>query len=91
MGVSIRFFLFFSISLQLFADHFDAVTPSLPDEIASLNRDLLIEGFVSAASGQISKVESDLHIKGAQDLILQRVYVPPQILGRYDEQKEKIS
>jgi hypothetical protein len=56
---------------------------------ADLLNTLLVDGFVSAASGQISFVQSDLHIKGAQDLILQRIYVAPQILGSYDDKQKR--
>ena len=84
-----RWLVLFAFALRGFANPFDEVTPSSPEEIASLNVDLLVEGFVSAASGQISLAQSDLHVKGAQDLILQRTYVPPQILGRYDDKDER--
>jgi hypothetical protein len=73
-----RWLVLFAFALRVFANSFDEVTPSVPEEIVSLNADLLVDDFVSAASGQISLVQSDLHIKGAQDLILQRTYVPPQ-------------
>lgn len=58
-------FLLIGFSLHLFAGSFDEVTPSSPDEIASLNRDLIVDGFVSAMSGQLSISEVDLHIKAA--------------------------
>lgn len=83
-----RWFVLLAIALRVFANPFDEMIPSAPEEIASLNADLLVDGFVSAASGQISLVQSDLHIKGAQDLYLQRTYIPPQILGRYDDKDE---
>ena len=81
--------LLISLSFNLFAGSFEEITPSSPDEIASLNSDLIIEGFVSAISGQISLSEIDLHVKGSQDLLLKRTYVPPQILGRYDDKDER--
>ena len=81
--------LLISFSFRLFAGSFDEIIPSSPDEIASLNADLLVDGFVSAMSGQISLSEIDLHVKGAQDLLLKRTYVPPQILGRYDDKDER--
>ena len=59
-----RWIVLFALALRVFANPFDEVTPSAPEEIASLNADLLVDGFVSAASGQISLVQSDLHIKG---------------------------
>jgi RHS repeat-associated protein len=81
--------LLISLSFNLFAGSFDEISPSSPDEIASLNSDLIIEGFVSVMSGQISLSEIDLHVKGSQDLLLKRTYVPPQILGRYDDKDER--
>lgn len=62
--------------------------PSTSEEIFSLTADLLIDGYVSASSGQIVLSETDLRVKGAQDLLLKRTYVPPHVLGRYDD-KEK--
>lgn len=84
-----RWLILLAFTFRVFANPFDEVVPSAPEEIASLNVDLLVDGFASAASGQISLAQSDLHIKGAQDLILQRTYVPPQILGRYDDKDER--
>lgn len=74
---------------QLSANNFDKIVPSVPEEIASLNADLLVDGFISALSGQIVLSEKDLYVKGAQDLVLERTYIPPQILGRYED-KDKI-
>lgn len=84
-----RWFFILSISVHLFAGSFDEVVPSSPEEIASLTCDLLIDGFVSAASGQIALSELDLCVKGAQDLLLKRIYIPPQILGRYDDKDDQ--
>ena len=81
--------LLICLNIHLFAGSFDEIFPSSPDEIASLNTDLLVDGFVSAVSGQISLSETDLHIKGAQDLLLKRTYIPPQILGRYSSHDGK--
>ena len=78
-----------SLILHLFAGSFDEIAPSSPDEIAALNADLLVEGFVSAMSGQISLSAIDLHVRGSQDLFLKRIYIPPQILGRYDDKDER--
>jgi hypothetical protein len=75
-------FLLF-LTVQLYAAPFDKVSPSSPEEIASLSPNLVIEKYVSALSGQLSISEIDLQIKGAQDLIFKRIYIPPQILGRY--------
>lgn len=81
--------VFLGISTALFAGPFDEMTPSTPEEIASLNTDLLIDGFVSAVSGQLALSEEDLRVKGAQDVMLKRVYIPPQIFGRYHRKDEE--
>jgi hypothetical protein len=83
-----RWMLLFVTTVRLFATSFDDMAPSEPEEIASLNSDLLVEGFVSAVSGQLSLRQTDLHIRAAQDLLLQRIYISPQILGRYDDKNE---
>ena len=70
---------------HVFAASFENTLPSSPDEVASLSASLLIDGFISPLSGQISLCETDLHVKGAQDLHLKRTYVPPQIYGRYED------
>jgi len=79
-----RWLLFVCITLDLFAGSFEYVSPSTSEEIASLNEDLKVEGIVSAISGSISLSEVDLYVKGAQNLDLRRTYIPPQVLGRYD-------
>lgn len=82
-------FLLLGLTCQLCANPFDDVSPSTADEIASLNANLIVDGFVSAMSGQISISEVDLHVRGAQDLIFKRTYIPPQVLGRYHDKDEK--
>ncbi|WP_138106584.1 hypothetical protein, partial [Candidatus Rhabdochlamydia sp. T3358] len=78
-----RWLLCFILTSRLIAAPFENVGPSTPNEIASLNTNLLIDGYISPLSGQASLHETDLLIKAAQDLTLKRTYVPPQILGRY--------
>ncbi|QZA58587.1 RHS repeat domain-containing protein [Candidatus Rhabdochlamydia porcellionis] len=80
-----RWLLCFILTSQLIAAPFENVEPSTPVEIASLSAHLLIDGYISPLSGQISLQETDLLIKAAQDLMLKRTYVPPQILGRYED------
>lgn len=75
-----RLLVLMTFSFKLFAGQFDDVMPSSPQEIFSLTTDLLVDGFVSVNSGQISITETDLIVKGAQDLSLKRIYVPPSIL-----------
>jgi YD repeat-containing protein len=83
-----RLLIFLTFSFRLFAGSFDEVVPSTSEEILSLTTDLLVDGFVSVTSGQISISEVDLTVRGAQNLALKRTYVPPRILGRYED-KEK--
>jgi RHS repeat-associated protein len=82
-------FLLLGANIHLFAGPFDDITPSSPDEIASLNADLIVDGCVSAMSGQLALSEVDLHVRGTQDLLLKRTYVPPQVLGRYHDKDER--
>lgn len=79
-----RWFVLLILSFRLFADVFENITPSTSEEILSLTTDLLVDGFVSVSSGQLSISEVDLTVRGAQDLVLKRTYIPPRILGRYD-------
>ncbi|PWU14876.1 MAG: hypothetical protein C5B45_03755 [Chlamydiae bacterium] len=78
-----RWLLCFILTSQRIAAPLENVESSTPVEIAFLNTNLLIDGYISPLSGQISLQEIDLLIKAAQDLTLKRTYVPPQILGRY--------
>jgi len=82
------FFLLLGLSIHLSSSPFEDISPSTSDEIASLNADLIVDGFVSAMSGQLALSEVDLHVKAAQDLFLKKTYVPPQILGRYHDKDE---
>lgn len=83
-----RWIALLTFALPVLAGTFDEIVPSTPDEIASLNADLLVDGFVSVASGQLSLAQTDLHVKGAQDIHLRRTYLPPRILGSYDDEEK---
>ena len=80
-------FLLF-ISFALCANSFE-ITPSSAEEIASLNSNLLIEGFVSPLSGQVSINETDLVVHSAQDIQLMRNYVPPRVMGKYSSNEKE--
>ena len=84
-----RYLILIFLALRAFAEPIEDLIPSGPEEIASLRTDLLIGGYVNPYSGQIAISEKDLHIKGAQDLVLQRSYIPPQIMGRYEDKDER--
>lgn len=77
------FLLFICLSFHLFAGSFDEIIPSSPDEIASLNDDLLVRGFVSAISGQISLSEMILQIMVSHlfTLILTNTLIPLTLQG----------
>ncbi len=53
--------------------------PSTPEQIASLSSEpsYLIGGIISPLSGQPVLRETDLVAKGAQNIVLSRVYIPP--------------
>ncbi len=72
----------------IFASPLAAAEASTPDEVASLSTDLLVDGYISPLSGQVFIREDDLHVIGAQDVVLTRSYVPPQILGRYEDKDD---
>ena len=79
----------FLVSSALFSAPFDDVTPSSSEEITSLNANLSVEGFVSPLSGQVSLNETDLLVRGAQDVRLKRSYLPPHVLGKYKDREEE--
>jgi hypothetical protein len=71
-----RWFFLLTFSFRLFSASFDDVTPSSPEEILSLTTDLLIDGFVSVTSGQLSISEVDLTVIKdirLQGTIIQRI------------------
>ncbi|MDE3055956.1 MAG: RHS repeat-associated core domain-containing protein [Verrucomicrobiota bacterium] len=85
-----RLLFFLTLAFSLFAKTpFEDTFPSSAEEIASLKNHLLIEGYVSPLSGQLVIAESDLVVKGASDLVLQRRFSPPTILGKYSDYSNK--
>ncbi|MDE3056020.1 MAG: RHS repeat protein [Verrucomicrobiota bacterium] len=87
---AMRLFLFLALIFHLFAKTpFEDTFPSSAEEIASLKNHLLIEGYVSPLSGQLVIAESDLVVKGASTLVLQRRFFPPTILGKYSDYPNK--
>ena len=81
-----RLFALVCLSFRLFAGAFEDIEPSTSEEILSLHSGLLVDGYVSASSGQLVVSETDLSVKGAQDLCLKRVYIAP-IIKRYTKDK----
>ncbi len=66
--------------ISLFAeDNCEDFTPSSPFEISDLtcSKEFLVGGFVNPLSGQICINKTDLVAKGAQDIVINRTYIPP--------------
>jgi len=87
----LTFLLFFLIRSLLSANSEDNSVLSLPDEITALNSQdhLLVDGIISPFSGQPCLCEVDLLAKGAQNVILKRIYLAPFLLNSYDSSKSK--
>jgi len=85
--------LFLLTSTWLYAEppQEDSFTLSTPEELATLSSpDLLIQGCLSPLSGQLALRETDLIARGAQDITLQRTYIPTHTpLPRTLHNKEK--
>ncbi len=75
------------MSVQLFAAAHDEIFPSSAEDIASLRGEILVEGFVSPLSGQAMLSETDLEVRGAQNVSLKRTYHSPRVFGSYDEKE----
>ena len=63
--------------------------PSTPDQISTLTSepDYLVGGLISPLSGQLVLRQTDLIIKGAQNIILSRTYVPPYMPCSFPKHK----
>lgn len=63
---------------------------STAEEIAALNSepDYLIGGLVSPLSGQLVLRETDMIVKGAQNIVLSRTYIPPYMPYYFPKKKE---
>ncbi len=78
---TISLLCFLLATLIASADEEDDLILSTPEQIAALRSEstYLIGGVVSPLGGQIALRETDLIIKGAQEIVLSRVYIPPYI------------
>ncbi|MES2198758.1 MAG: RHS repeat-associated core domain-containing protein [Chlamydiota bacterium] len=58
---------------------------STPDQLSALRGEpeYLAGGLVSPMSGQLCLRQTDLTVKGAQEIFLTRVYIPPSILASF--------
>lgn len=64
---------------------------STPDQIAALSSepDYLVGGVISPLSGQPSMKQVDLIARGAENVVLSRVYIPPHMPTRFPKEKKE--
>ncbi|MGC1879424.1 MAG: RHS repeat-associated core domain-containing protein [Rhabdochlamydiaceae bacterium] len=69
---------------------FEEFSISTPDQIATLSSapDFLVGGLISPLSGQPVLRQTDLIVKGAQEIILDRVYIPPYMPCSFPKNKK---
>lgn len=84
--------LFCLASLPLFAveEPKETLILSSPDQLAALSCEpsYLVGGVISPLSGAPVMRQTDLIVKGAQDVILSRVYIPPYMPCFFPKHKE---
>ena len=85
---------FFVFLFLLFSTAFcfanDELILSTPEELGSQNMGFLIKGLVSPLSGNLSLKETDLVIRGAQEIRLERIYTPPHIPSSFHDKKKHV-
>ncbi len=66
---------------------------STPDQIATLSSepDYLIGGVISPLSGQPSMRQVDLIARGAENVVLSRIYIPPYMPTHFPQKKKEQS
>ncbi|PJD95543.1 MAG: hypothetical protein CK425_08490 [Parachlamydia sp.] len=65
------------VSIQAFSEEITSLPCSAPDQIAALTQETSkVGGLVSPLSGQPYLKQTDLIAKGAQDVILSRIFIP---------------
>ncbi|NGX46642.1 MAG: putative deoxyribonuclease RhsC [Chlamydiae bacterium] len=65
---------------------------STPEEVGSQNTSFLIRGLISPLSGNLSLRQTDLIVRGAQEIRLERIYTPPRIPSPlHDKEKHRKS
>ena len=62
---------------------------STPEQVAALSSEssCLVGGLISPLSGQLVLHQTDLVAKGAQDITLSRIYIPPYMPISFVKQK----
>lgn len=81
-----RFLILLLLLAKLQAQEFSVTEPNMSATL--LQRDLLVGDVVSPVSGQVVIQQTDLHIKGAQELYLSRLFVPHTLSGSVSWCKE---
>lgn len=76
---------------SIYAEDFEREPlPSTPDQIAAITRDksILVAGLVNPLNAQLCLGQIDLIEKGAQDIVLERLYVAPHMPCCYHRSSE---
>ena len=92
MRVRILFIISCFFVWPLFADKVskEEFNLSTPEQIAALTGDsqYLIGGVISPLSGQPVLNQTDLIVRGAQEIVLNRIYIPPNIPSSFNKHKK---
>ncbi len=69
----------------------ESLVPSTPEQVSTLTSepDYLIGGFISPLSGQPALRQTDMVVKGAQNIVLSRTYLPPHIPSVFQKNKNQ--
>ena len=67
----------------LFSQENEEILPSSSEQIAE--RSFTTDTLVSPLTGQLTLAETDLIAKGAKDVILRRIYIPPHVPSPMDD------
>ncbi len=86
-------FLFCCLTVLIFAkdEKPEELIPSTTDQIATLRTQQsdLIRDLISPLSGQLVLRSTDMIVKGAQDIVLNRMYIPPYIPCKFNGEDKK--
>lgn len=82
-------FCLFSLSAFALEDTYEELFPSTPEQIGSLSTEIdhLIGGVISPLSGQPVLRQTDLIVKGAENIQLSRIYIAPFMPTNFERQK----
>lgn len=83
MRYLIALICYFLITFPAFAteEDLEELLLSTPDQVATLASEpnYLVGGLINPLSGQLALRQVDLVVKGAQNILLSRIYIPPYI------------